>query len=60
MQKSDPAFTAWLRDAEAAKGYDRDWIRRNLPALRAQYEQQRMLPPCPPAEHGPRDRYDEL
>ncbi|MAO03582.1 MAG: hypothetical protein CL804_03505 [Citromicrobium sp.] len=60
MPSSDPAFTAWLREAEIAKGYPRDWIRRNLPALRAQYDREATLPPCPPREVGSRDRYEEL
>lgn len=56
----DPAFEAWLRDLPQL-GYDRDWIRRNLPALERRYaENPAPMPPCPAAPVAVRDRYEEL
>lgn len=56
----DPAFEAWL--VAVAKETDRDWVRRNLPVLRARYEanpgEQIVCPPAP--EKAARDRYEEL
>lgn len=56
----DPGFEAWL--AAVAKATDRDWVRRNLPALQRQYDETGGAPlKCPPPpERRTRDRYEEL
>jgi hypothetical protein len=54
----DHAFEAWLKQS----GADRDWVRRNLPALKAQFrrdpQQPLIIPPAPMVRV--RDRYEEL
>lgn len=53
-------FASWLATLPP-KGYDRDWIRRNEPALRQRFDSgQREMEPCPPPSIKPRDRYEEL
>lgn len=57
---TDP-YSEWLATLPPL-GYDRDWIRRNEPALRQRYIQTSGAPmqPCPPPSIKPRDRYEEL
>jgi hypothetical protein len=58
---TDAAFTAWLATLPAL-GYDRDWIRRNGPALRQRWIQTAGAPleRAPQPTVKPRDRYEEL
>ena len=55
------SFADWLATLPPL-GYDRDWIRRNEPALRQRFEQTggAAMPPCPRLSIKPRDRYEEL
>lgn len=55
-------FENWLA-ALPGLGYERHWIRRNLPALEQVYRETAGAPmaPCPPPpERRQRDRYEEL
>lgn len=54
-------FQAWLATLPA-KGYDRDWIRRNMPALVARFEAMPSMPmpESPRPSLRPHDRYSEL
>lgn len=56
----EAAFQAWLKTA--VKTTDRNWVRRNLPALRARFEQNPgvELEALPEPDQRPRDRYEEL
>jgi hypothetical protein len=59
---SSTEFQTWLASLPGL-GYDRDWIRRNMPALEQQYNETGGAPmaPCPPAPaRAVRDRYEEL
>ena len=60
MVAADVSFHAWLAHLPN-KGYDRDWIRRNEPALRQRWEQdQSEMPACPSPSLRTRDRYEEI
>lgn len=55
-------FESWL-SALPKQGYDRDWIRRNLPSLERAWRETRgapMQPSPPPPGRAVRDRYEEL
>jgi hypothetical protein len=57
---SSTDFDHWLARLPQ-KGYDRDWIRRNEPALRVRFAvDQSEMPPCPQPSVALRDRYEEL
>lgn len=58
---STDTYTDWLRTLPPL-GYDRDWIRRNEPALRQRWIQTAgaPMPPCPPPPVKRHDRYSEL
>lgn len=62
MPNSDSAlFHAWLRDMEANRNYDRDWIERNMLKLRKRFESDPApMPHCPDRPLAIRDRYEEL
>lgn len=51
-------FEAWLRSLQA-KGYDRDWVRRNIPQLRGMHERGEELPPAPNPPSAKYDRYED-
>lgn len=57
----DPAFEAFLLGM-VQRGHTRDWIRRNLPAVKAIYRRDNQaVIPCPPEpQRQARDRYEEL
>lgn len=62
MSSIDPTFAAWIV-ALPGLGYDRDWIRRNMPALEQRFRDTggAAMEPCPPAPvRAVRDRYEEL
>lgn len=54
-------FDAWLASLPLL-GYDRDWVRRNLPALERTFHETGGAPmqPCPPEPVKRHDRYGEL
>lgn len=57
---SFPNFTAWLATLPEL-GYDRDWIRRNMPALERRFrDNPSPMERAPVPTVKPRDRYEEI
>lgn len=54
------SFETWLATLPAL-GYDRHWVQRNLPALKARFDNDPSpMKPCPPPPTRNVNRYDEL
>ncbi|KPH66945.1 hypothetical protein ADT71_03485 [Novosphingobium sp. ST904] len=56
---TDSEFEIWLA-ALPNLGYPRDWIGRNLPALRVRFERGEQMKTCPLPSARSHNRYEEI